>query len=66
MANGDNHEKARDLTEQALDKLEQGQEKEADALISKAKRLDESAVAEVVEDLDEDAADRDETTNKKD
>lgn len=52
----DNHDKARDLTEQALDKLEQGDGKAADTLIEKAKSLDESAVKEVVDDLDEDAA----------
>lgn len=54
----DKHEKARDLTEQALDKLEAGQDRAAETLIEKAKRLDETAVAEVVEDMDEDAADR--------
>ena len=55
----DKHEAARDLTEQALDKLEQGDDKGADRLVEKAKKLDESAVEEVVADLDEDAAARD-------
>lgn len=58
MASDDKHEKARELTEQALDKLEQGKESAADALIEQAKKIDPTAVAEVVEDLDEDAADR--------
>ncbi len=44
----------------------EGQDNEADELIAKAKRLDKSAVAEVVDDLEEDAADRGETTQKKD
>ncbi len=60
------HDKARELTEQALDKLVQGQDSEVDALIAKAKKLDESAVVEVVDDLEEDAADRGEATQKKD
>lgn len=50
------HDKARDLTEAALDKLVDGDEKAADALIEKARRLDPSAPREVVADLDEDAA----------
>lgn len=54
----DKHEKARDLTEQALDALVEGDEARADKLIDKAKKLDPSAVEEVVEDLDEDAASR--------
>jgi len=60
------HDKARELTEQALDKLVEGQDNEADELIAKAKKLDKSAVAEVVDDLEEEAADRGETTQKKD
>ena len=51
----DRHEKARDLGEAALGKLAEGQEAEADQLIEQAKRLDESALKEIVEDLDEDA-----------
>ena len=52
----DKHEKARDLTEQALEALVEGDETKADELIDKAKKLDRSAVVEVVEDLDEDAS----------
>ncbi len=52
----DKHEKALDLTEQALGKLADGDEKTADQLIEQAKKLDKDAVAEVVQDLDEDAA----------
>ena len=55
MAN-DRHEKAIDLTEQALGKLTEGDEAAADKLIDQAKRLDKSAPPEVVKDLDEDAA----------
>ena len=54
MSNND-HEKARDLTEQALDALVQGDEGKADKLIEKAKTIDVTAVEEVVADLDEDA-----------
>lgn len=54
----DKHEKALDLTEQALEALDKGDEKEADKLIDQAKKLDPSAVEEVVHDLDE-AADSD-------
>jgi Tfp pilus assembly protein PilF len=51
----DRHEKARNLGEAALGKLAEGQEAEADQLIEKAKKLDRSALKEIVEDLDEDA-----------
>lgn len=54
----DKHEKALDLTEQALDALVKGKEKEADKLLDKAKELDETAVKEVIADMDEDAASR--------
>lgn len=49
----DKHEKALDLTEKALDALVEGDEKAASKLIDKAKSLDESAVEEVVHDLEE-------------
>lgn len=49
----DKHEKALDLTETALEKLEQGDEKAADKLIEQANKLDPNAVKEVVEDLKE-------------
>lgn len=51
----DKHEKALDLTEQALEKLTEGDEGGADKLIEQAKKLDRTAPAEVLEDLDEDA-----------
>lgn len=47
------HEKAVDLTEQALDAMEEGDRKEADKLIAEAKKLDPSAIEEVVQDLEE-------------
>lgn len=47
------HEQARDLAEDALEALDSGNEKRADALIEKAKKLDPSALEEVVEELDE-------------
>jgi hypothetical protein len=51
----DRHEKARDLAENALGELAKGREDKADRLIEEAKQLDETALQEVVEDLDEDA-----------
>ena len=48
----DKHDKALDLTEKALDAMESGDEKKADQLIEQAKKLDKSAVEEVVHDLD--------------
>lgn len=51
----DKHEQARDLAEEALEALDEGDEARADALIAEAKKLDKSAVIEVVKDLDEDA-----------
>jgi len=51
----DRHEKARELAEDALGELAKGHEDKADRLIEEAKKLDESALQEVVEDLDEDA-----------
>lgn len=47
------HEQARDLAEDALEALDEGDEKRADALIEKAKMLDRSALVEVVDELDE-------------
>lgn len=47
------HEQALDLTEEALEALEGGDERRADQLIEKAKKLDPSAPAEIVEDLEE-------------
>ena len=42
-----------DLTEKALEALDTGREEEADKLIEQAKKLDPSAVEEVVQDLEE-------------
>lgn len=47
------HEKALDLTESALEALDSGDEKKADKLIAEAKRLDPTAPAEVLKDMDE-------------
>ena len=47
------HDKALDLTEEALDALDSGDERKADRLINQAKKLDPSAVEEVVHDLEE-------------
>ncbi len=47
----DKHDKALDLTEQALDALEKDDEPKADKLLEEAKKLDPSSVEEVVEDL---------------
>jgi hypothetical protein len=49
------HDKARQLAEDALGAYARGDHKEGDRLAEEAKRLDRSAVEEVVEDLDEDA-----------
>ena len=49
----DKHEQALDLTEQALEALDKGDEGQADKLIEKAKQLDPSAPAEIIEDLEE-------------
>ena len=54
MADTDNkHDKALDLTEAALDAMEEGDEAKADKLISEAKKLDPSAPKEVLKDLEE-------------
>ena len=50
------HEQALDLTEQALEKLNEGDDKAANTLIEKAQALDRSAPEDVLHDLDEDAA----------
>lgn len=50
---GKKHEKALDLTEQALEALDKGDERQADHLIDEAKKLDPSAPEEVVKDLGE-------------
>lgn len=50
---GKKHEQALDLTEKALEAMDEGDEREADRLIDKAKKLDPSAPEEVVKDLEE-------------
>lgn len=51
----DKYEHARDLAEQALEALDKCDEAQADALLAKAKKLDKSAVVELVQELEEDA-----------
>jgi hypothetical protein len=49
------HEKALDLTERALDKLDAGDEKSADRLLEEARKIDSTAPAEILKDIEEDA-----------
>ena len=56
----DKHEQALNLTEEALEKLDEGNEKAAEVLLEKAKALDPSAPQEIVSDMEEDARTRDE------
>lgn len=51
--NPDKHDKALDLTEQALEAMDHGDDKQADKLIAEAKKLDPSAPEEVLHDLEE-------------
>ncbi len=53
---GTEHDKARALAEDALGAYAKGDERKGDALAEQAKKIDRSAVVEVVEELDEDAA----------
>ena len=53
---GSEHDKARELAEDALAAFAKGDEKKGEALAEQAKTIDRSAVVEVIEDLDEDAA----------
>ena len=55
-ATEDKHEKARELTEEALEHYAKGDQKAGDELASKAVKLDRTAVEEVVEEIDEDLA----------
>ncbi len=48
----DTHDKALDLAEQALEALDQGDEKTADQKLEQAKKLDPSALEEIVADMD--------------
>ena len=50
------YEKAREITEQALDALKDNDDAKAGELIDEAKRVDENAVKDVQEMLDEDAS----------
>jgi phage shock protein A len=52
----DKHDKAVELTEQAIDALEEGRDDIAQELIGEAKKLDPTAPAEVVDELDKDAS----------
>ena len=52
----DDHEKARSLAEAALEAFAKGEDKRGDDLAAQAAELDRSAVEEVVQDLDDDAA----------
>ena len=49
------HDKALNLTDEALAKLVIGKDREADQLIDQAKKLDPSAPEQVLADLNEDA-----------
>jgi F0F1-type ATP synthase membrane subunit b/b' len=62
---GNKHEQARDIAEEALEKLVQGKDSEADALIEKAKKIDRTGVEELLEDLEEDAEARGELPAKR-
>ena len=53
---GSEHDKARDLAEEALGAYAKGDEKKGNALAEQAKTIDRSAVVEVVEELHEAAA----------
>ena len=60
MANEDSettdYEKARELTEQALDALKDNDDAKAGKLIEEARRTDDNAVQDVQEMLEEDAS----------
>ncbi len=49
------HEQARHLGEDALEALDKGDEKKADSLIDEAKKLDKTALTELVDELNEGA-----------
>jgi hypothetical protein len=53
--NDEKHEKALDLTEEALEKLNDDDKKAADQLLDQARKLDPTAPAEAVKDMEEDA-----------
>lgn len=49
------HDKARQLAEDALGAYAKGDRREGDRLAKEAKRLDRSAIVEVIDEIDEDA-----------
>jgi hypothetical protein len=49
------HETARQLTEDALGAYARGEREKGDKMVEEAKRTDSSAIEEVIQDLDEDA-----------
>jgi hypothetical protein len=51
-AQNNDHDKARELAEKALDKLVEGDEAAGDKLIQQAEKIDPTAIDEVAEDLD--------------
>ncbi len=51
----DKHEKALDLTEQALDAMDDGDDAKATRLVDEAKKLDPSAPKEILHDLEDSA-----------
>ncbi len=53
MPDTDKHEKALDLTEDALAAMDKGDDAKADQLIAEAKKLDPSAPKEILKDLEE-------------
>ena len=53
--NDEQHETARQMTEDALTEYVKGDQQKGNKLVEEAKRTDPSAVEEVLQDLDEDA-----------
>jgi hypothetical protein len=64
QAGPDEHEKARQMTEDALGAYAEGDRKKGDRLADEAQRIDGSAVEEVLEDLDEDAGSNHDTATR--
>ena len=55
MTNPDQHQRARDLAEQALEEYSKRNPKEGDRLAEEAIGLDRSAVEELVHEIDEES-----------
>ncbi|WP_158044164.1 heme biosynthesis protein HemY [Skermanella pratensis] len=53
-ADNQNHDKAQDLAEEGLEKMIEGDRKEGEKLVEKARKLDSEAVAEVAQEVEED------------